>query len=128
MDKFKMLMAVRTTFGPDSLLWNLCSSEGLCYDWLQFKSQEPEQPFTAFVRLLMGWEAAQIPDHRVRALFCQRVESFLAACGEKGGPGRSWRSRKPAPPFRLLPVPRGSCSPRPTERNGRSGSTRPLHT
>ena len=53
MSDFEMLMALRTTFGPDSLLWNYSSREDLCYDWLEFKSQEPGEPFETFVRLVL---------------------------------------------------------------------------
>ena len=92
MDEFKLLMALRTAFGPDSLLCNFSSPEGLCYDWLQFKSQEPEQPFRAFVGLLMSWEAAQTPDPRARSLLCERIDAFFLQLGENGSPSRPSKS------------------------------------
>ena len=97
MSEFKALMALRTAFGPDSLLWKRSSPSDLCYDWLEFKSQEPGRPFTIFVRLLMRYEVAENPDPQERTLLCQRIEAFLRKCDANGITGCPWKVRRRGP-------------------------------
>jgi hypothetical protein len=121
MSEFRMLMALRTTFGPDSLLWNLSSREDLCYDWLEFRSQEPGEPFKTYARLLLKFELAHNPDPEKSAHFCERIEGFLRQCELDGITGRLSRSRTCGPLLDLSSIPIKITMDKPSTHLLRSG-------
>jgi hypothetical protein len=105
MSEFKMLMALWTAFGRDSLLRQVCSIQDLCYDWLQFKYQEPSQSLKSFVKLLLNWELAQNPGPEGRTILRGRVNAFLDECQETPRTSPPSNPMKTAPRLPRLAVP-----------------------